>query len=195
MPAAILAMKMMVAFRPQYLAITGITAGLSERVRIGDVIVADPSWDWGSGKWITKDNDLDFLASPHQLPLSPAIRNKLTLMSNDVALLAQIRHKWPGEKPDHELSIKIGPLASGASVLADGTTAERIRHQHRNLLGIEMETYGVFSAADEAINPKPLALSIKSVVDFAGGEKNDQYQPYAAFTSTMILTHFMEHYS
>lgn len=88
----------------------------------------------------------------------------------------------------------VGPIASGAAVLADGLTAVNIRGQHRELLGIEMETYGVYVAAEEAPSPRPSYFSLKSVVDFADGKKNDKYQRYASYTSAKALKYFTENY-
>lgn len=52
-------------------------------------------------------------------------------------------------------------------MLADQDTAEIIRKQHRKLLGVDMELYGVASAARDAGLPKHLAFGLKSVCDFA----------------------------
>ena len=190
--AAVLSMKMIQAFRPQYIAMTGITAGIRTRTKVGDVLVADPTWDWGSGKKVGRDGTNAFLAAPHQLPLATDLRYKLARLSQDAALLASIKAEWPGERLPHELSVRLGPIASGASVLADGGTAQLVAKQHRQLLGIEMEIYGVFAAAAEAPEPQPKAFAVKSVVDFADGKKNDKYQPYAAFTSARVLRHIVE---
>src|SRR5262249_5042251 len=46
--AACLTMKLIGSFRPRYLIMTGITAGIG--ANFGDIIVADQSWDYGSGK-------------------------------------------------------------------------------------------------------------------------------------------------
>jgi nucleoside phosphorylase len=191
--AAVLSMKMIQAFRPQYIAMTGITAGVRTRTNFGDVLAVDPSWDWGSGKVVSPDGADALLAAPHQLPLATDLRYKFARAAQDVALWARIKAGWPAERPAHELAFKLGPVASGASVLADGATAERVTRQHRQLLGIEMETYGVFAAAAEAPEPQPKAFSVKSVVDFADGEKGDRYQPYAAYTSAQALRHIAEH--
>jgi nucleoside phosphorylase/CheY-like chemotaxis protein len=192
--AAALTMKMISTFRPRYLAMTGITAGIPGKTNFGDIIVADPVWDWGSGKWVTKDGKLEFLQSPHHLSPTPAIRYKFRQMSNEAAALADIKKGWLGEKPKNELSLLTGPVASGASVLADGATSERIKTQHRELLGIEMENYAVFAAAEESKAPRPEVFSMKSVVDFGDGQKNDTYQNYGAYTSAQALKHFVEHY-
>lgn len=196
MPAATaLAMKMVFQVRPEYLAMTGITAGVGGRTRFGDILAADPSYDWGSGKWVQRpDGSLVFQPAPHQLPLASPLRNKLRLLASDKAVLARIQSEWPADVPDHTLALRVGPVASGASVLADGSTAEQILSRQRDLIGIEMETYGVFVAADEAPAPKPLVFSIKSVVDYASGNKDDRFQKYAAYTSAQALKHFVENY-
>ena len=195
MPATTaLAMKTILQFRPRYLAMTGITAGIHSKTKFGDILVADPSYDGGSGKWALTAGQLSFQPSPYQLPLVAPLRNKLKAMESDHLALAQIRQHWQGDLPEHVLSMKVGPVASGAAVLADGTTAEEIVKRQRDVVGIEMETYGLFVAADEAPNPKPAAFSMKSVVDFANPKKKDNFQKYAAFTSAQALKHFVENY-
>jgi nucleoside phosphorylase len=88
----------------------------------------------------------------------------------------------------------LGPVASGASVVADPSFLEEVKLQHRKLLGVEMEAYGVLAAAEESPLPQPKAFSIKSVCDFGDENKNDQFQHYAAFTSASALKIFVERY-
>ncbi len=191
---AILASKMISIFRPKYLAMCGIAAGYPDTTRIGDVIVADPVWDWGCGKWVMDNDYLKLLKEPHQLPLDVGIRNKFNKMASNEDLLFKIRNSYGGNSPEYDLSIKVGPLASGTAVLADGKIREQIREQHRKILGIEMEAYAIYAAANEAMNPKPIAFCAKSVVDFADPNKEDKFQRYSAYTSAQVLTHFVESY-
>lgn len=93
-----------------------------------------------------------------------------------------------------DLKLRIGPMASGAAVLADGQTIEQIAFQHRNVIAVEMETYAIFATADESKMPRPIPFSMKSVVDFGDTKKNDSYQKYAAYTSAQALKIFMEKY-
>jgi nucleoside phosphorylase len=190
--ASVLASKMVNFFRPQYLACCGITAGIRGQVEIGDIIAADPSWDWGSGKRLVKEGIPTFAAAPHQIGLNSFLRGKLALMSRDQSLLDQIRRDWVGPKTHNVLRMHVGPVASGSAVLADATLAESLIQQHRKLIGIEMETYGVFAAAEESPIPQPAAFSIKSVSDFADSNKSDDFHEYAAYTSAGALMHFAE---
>lgn len=195
MPAsAVLATKMISAFRPQYIVMAGITSGCKGKNKYGDIIVADPVWDWGSGKIIEADGNTGFEAEPHQLDLNVDVRNKLKTMAQDNQTLSNIKRSWRGEIPQHELSMIIGPLVSGAAVLADNTTRQKIFQQHRGILGVDMETYSVFAAAQESPTPRPIVFSMKSVVDFADPEKTDRFQHYSAYTSAQAVKHFVENY-
>lgn len=190
--SAVLTTKMITAFRPKYVAMAGILAGIRGQCELGDVIVADPSWDYGSGKYLPKDDITEFAASPYQIGLSTSLRGKLSLLAQDSALLDSIRSAWQGPSPRSSLSVLLGPVASGAAVLASSSMLDKVKDQHRKVIGIEMETYGVLSAVEESTRPQPVGFSMKSVCDFADEEKNDNYRHYAAFTSAMALRAFVE---
>jgi nucleoside phosphorylase/CheY-like chemotaxis protein len=192
--AAVLATKGILAFRPRYIGMPGIAAGIEGKTQMGDIIVATPCWDYGSGKWTTTDDRLVFEASPRQLSLDTGVRKACERLSESKQVLAAIKDGWPAERPPQELVLHIGALASGASVIADGVTAERVREQHRRLLGLEMEAYSVYLAAEEAPAPRPRAFAMKAVVDFASGDKGDRWQGYAAYVSAMTLQRLAEDY-
>ena len=189
--SAIMASNLIHKYRPRYLAMVGITAGAAGKTQLGDVIVADPAWDYGCGKWIRKGKTIKFEPAPHQLPLDPRLRKRMAELAEDSAWLARIREEWPGDKPPTVLNIKIGPAASGAAVLADGATLARVKEQHRGVLGIEMEAYSIYAVSASAPQPRPIAISMKSVVDFANPAKADEVQRYAAFVSARVLKRFI----
>lgn len=189
--ASIASMKLVMSFRPRYLAMVGIAAGIKGRCQLGDIVVADPSWDWGSGKIVKAGR---FQQAPHQICLDSFLRSKLTMLEQDAEVLDSIRRSWKGPSVDKVLRVHVGPVASGSSVLADRKALAQILKQHRKLLAVEMETYGVFAAAEEAPLPQPKAFSIKSICDYADTRKNDAHQQYAAYTSAQALRAFAEKY-
>ena len=97
-------------------------------------------------------------------------------------------------RPDTVLQLRIGPVASGASVLVDVSKVEEIKEQHRKLIGVDMELYGLFGAADEAPIPSPKAFALKSVCGFADEHKDDEMQTYGAYTSAQTVKIFVEQY-
>jgi nucleoside phosphorylase/CheY-like chemotaxis protein len=189
---AALSGKMIAKFRPRMVAMTGIAAGYSGRTNIGDIIAADPSWDCGSGKWTESADGPRFRQAPRQLALDPEIREHLRSLSLDTAGLDRIHRDWPGERPTAKPRIKIGPLASNAAVLGDGKMIERIAVQDKDLLGVEMEAYGVFAAAETSDEPRPKVVVLKTVVDLADGAKDDRFQPYGAYASAATLCALLE---
>lgn len=191
---AALATKMIYTFRPRYIAMVGICAGIEGKCELGDVVAADPCWDYGSGKYYLKSGKSVFSAAPHQFGLNSFVRGKLGLLARDISGLATIQSQWKGPKPNRALALHIGPVASGAAVLEDPKVRTEIQRQHRKVIGIEMETYGLFAAVDEAPLPEPKAFAFKSVADFADEEKGDAYQAYASYTSASVLRLFAEKY-
>jgi len=193
MPAAgVLATKMIYSFSPEYVVMPGVTASIAERASFGDVIVAEMCWDWGSGKWVTEDGDAKLLLAPHQAAPASNLLAKLRLLPKEVGVLAEVKQRWLGVKPKEELAVRVGPIASGSAVIGDRSFRARIVEQHRELLGIEMEAYAVFVAAQEAAEPRPKVFAMKSVMDFADSVKDDRYKGYAAYTSARVLQHFVE---
>ncbi|WP_158602284.1 phosphorylase family protein [Cohnella endophytica] len=188
--AAVLSSKLIYNFTPKYLIMVGIAAGNKHQgVNLGDILIASESWDYGSGK-VRENGDKGrlFQAAPHQLPLDVKLKEKLNKNFNDI--LYKIRENWKFKKPTDMLQMHVGPIATGSSVIQDSSVVkELIDTQHRKLLGLEMETYGVFFAAYNGIGPTPKVLSIKSVCDFADIEKGDNYHEYASYTSAAFMQH------
>ncbi|AOJ25497.1 hypothetical protein WJ12_11970 [Burkholderia seminalis] len=186
--SAALAAKMVERFRPRYIVMLGICAGVKGKTELGDVIVADPSWDWGSGKLAEKpDGSVVFQAAPYQRPLSSHVSQLAMELSSRPEVVAAIRSGWTHSAPAGKFSVRVGPMASGAAVLATDGALDPITAQNRELLGVEMEAYAVMAAADYARQPAPCALAIKSVCDFADAEKGDNWQAYAAYTSAAFF--------
>jgi nucleoside phosphorylase/CheY-like chemotaxis protein len=185
--SAVLSAKVIHQFRPRYIAMVGICAGRPDKVSIGDLIIADPTWDWGSGKLVSENGESKFLPSPHQLDLDPDTAALMKTLAKDAKLLNEVRHASMGNKPKAELSAHVGPLVSGAAVVAHSPTFDSLLAQHRGILGVDMEVYAVAAAALGSAKPRPKFLVIKGVSDFADENKADDFQQYAASVSANFL--------
>jgi nucleoside phosphorylase/CheY-like chemotaxis protein len=193
--AALLAAKVITTLRPRILIMGGICAGVPAKAAIGDVILFDPSWDWQSGKRLRESGATQFAAAPHQLPAPASVRAHMQQLAADNNALAGLVGKWRGARPAAPPRLRTGPVASGSAVLADGEVIAEIKEQHRELLGVEMEAYGIYAAAHWSGAPQPLAFALKAVCDFADEKKNDDYQGYAAFTSAGVIDLFVRRYA
>lgn len=177
--------------RPRLLVMCGICAGVRGKANIGDVILADPAWDFQSGKRVRDKDNAQFSISPHQLYPTTSVRTHVEQIRGDKEELRKIVDRF-NDPPSDMLRVIIGPLASGSAVLADGEVVNEIRAQHRDLIGVEMEVYGMYAAAYGASKPQPLPFALKAVCDFADPGKNDNYQRYASYTSASVLRLLME---
>ncbi|EKN5094274.1 hypothetical protein ACSOQX_003064 [Yersinia enterocolitica] len=179
---------------PKLIVMTGICAGVKGKVELGDVIFSDPVWDWQSGKRVKDKENKKFSISPHQIPSDLIVRTHVEQLKSDRLGLDNI---WKESTLTcaKEFKIVIGPMASGSAVLADGDVIEEIKVQHRDLVAVEMEAYGLFAAAKNSSHPQPLCCVLKAVCDYADVGKNDEFQDYASYTSAQTLKLLLEKYA
>lgn len=192
--ASVLAAKLVQTFRPRLLVMPGICAGIRGKSELGDVICADMSWNYQSGKHVSTESALSgFLMEPHFIQADAFVTSRIDQLAKDVDFGVRVWKEWQ-EKRAAPPRLLRGPVASGSAVLADAKVTESIRLQQRKVLGVEMELYGIFLAAEQAAMPKPLVLGLKAVCDFADDEKGDSAQPYAMYTSARFLGEFCRRY-
>lgn len=186
-----LATKMIMQHKPRYLAMVGIAAGVKGAgPQLGDILVADSSWNYESGKRKSVDGVAVFDPDPKFLGLDFGLKSQVLEAQASRSYLETIQGGWRGRSPDTRLGVHVGPVGSGGSVVQDTAVIEGIKRGQRKLIGIDMETYAVFYAAENSPVPKPIAVSMKSVCDFADEDKSDDFQEYAAYTSAQYLYNF-----
>ena len=183
---ASLAMKAIYMFRPQYLIMSGIAAGLGEESvqMYGDVLVPDLVWDYSTGKYVGVDEaeirfgDVGFLPRPVSLRTNPEI---LEIVKDTI------------DDKDNEFHVHIGPIACGSCVVANENMVDKqIRSMFPHTIGLDMESYSVYFAANNASEPKPYPIVVKSICDFANSEKGDKFQRFAAYTSGGYVKYLLE---
>jgi nucleoside phosphorylase len=95
-------------------------------------------------------------------------------------------------------NVYIGVFGSGSAVMANDTIFAEIGSHSRKIIGIDMEAYALFVAAERTIsNNKPKALVIKGVQDYADSVKSGKtpeqkeeakrYTKYGSFASAMFF--------
>ncbi len=190
--AAIATTQLIMQFKPRIVVMIGIAAGTRNGGKqFGDILTADPSIDYNSGKVVAENGIRDFQPDPYPIGLNPRLRSVLSKYRGDHSVFEKIRKNWKGALPPKINHLHIGPLGAADQVIDDANRIIEIQKNWRKLIGVEMETYGVYRAAYEAPEPKPRAVSFKSVCDFAA-EKTDSWQEYAAFTSSMFAYEFLK---
>ena len=165
--AAATAMKVIFTFRPRYLIMVGIAAGIAkeelEEQQYGDVIVPDVVWNYSAGKFVSPDKaqikygNMGFLPRPSAETIPEEIMPYL---------------RAAAESPENQCHVHIGPMACGSTGVANRELLDKqIYSQYQHTAGLDMESYAVVYAANHASNPRPIPIIIKSVCDFADSEK------------------------
>ncbi|WP_045386229.1 phosphorylase family protein [Vibrio rotiferianus] len=190
--SGIISTKLINTHRPKFVLMTGICAGDSKETRLGDILVASPSWSWESGKWLQEGNESNFHIDPHQISISPKISSLIDLLSTDKSFLFGLHDGYKANKPSQVPRLLSGPVACGSSVIASNNVYKDIKKQNRKIMGLEMESFGLYSACELASEPKPLFLSIKGISDFADEHKQDDLRNYASFVSARTAIQFIK---
>lgn len=194
--AGVATANMISSFRPRLVVMTGICAGVRSKTGSGDILVADPCFDSGSGKWVSGPSvdEVEFRPAPYQLRIAGRIKSHILQIADDGDKLRGIYNSYEGEKPSKPPTVLVDAMGSGGTVLQATVKLNDIVKQHKNLIGIEMETYAVYVACIHAPSPKPEFVSMKSVCDFGDEEKSNCFHGYAAHTSSQFAFLFIQEY-
>lgn len=187
--AALLTHKAIAAWRPKLVLMLGVCAGVEGRANFGDIIIGKQVFDYGSGKIESGILVPDYAP----LEINEGLTTYLGELAWDASVLRRIKDDWPVQsgRPDTELKAIVGPVCSGAAVVADDTVVKNITEHKRSIIGIDMEAFGVAAACvSSSVYRTPFA-TIKSVQDFANSRKNDKFRQYAAFTSASFAREFL----
>ena len=193
--AAVHTTKSVLRFNPKLVIMTGIAGGLEKDANIGDILIATDVWNYNSGKYVEVTDgesiSAELLPDSKHLLLNRAIRDKLTAIDFKPNL-TQIKNSYTGNAPAPALNVFYGPMACGSAVIASQDVIDMVRSQSRKVVGLDMESYGVYLACQEVCNPAVNAIVLKSISDFADRKKDDASQDYAAYTSTRFAMHLIQ---
>jgi nucleoside phosphorylase/CheY-like chemotaxis protein len=175
-------------FRPRIVTMTGICGGVGN-TKLGDVIIAEKSWDWQSGKWL---HDGTFESAPDQKDASPDLVGFARGM-NSVA--QDFYGAYVGQRPQTPPRIVVGPLVSGSAVVENLELQDRFKLQHRKAVAVDMECYGVYFSAFMSPPPTPKFICIKAVSDLSNKHKSDDIQHYCShLTGALALKVIERHF-
>lgn len=195
-------------FEPKCIIMTGICAGRKNAVSLGDIVVASQAWDYGSGSIEEapkprNGKNIVFCPAPNYISMKANPTNvfdwytpgKICILKDE--LLKDAKESLNGKLIDiisneqkRETKVYQKTMATGAAVIkAEQFTNKFIKEQNRKYMGIDMETYGVYYAAEHG-GVKEF-FSVKAVSDLADTEKDDVFQSYCAKLSAAFALHFI----
>jgi nucleoside phosphorylase len=181
--SAVLATKMILRFRPRLIVMAGIAGGTAgDDIGFGDILVADQTVDYGSGKLTAKDGQRVLKPSPNPLPVDPTILALLRNRGSTEADCHSIISSWPANRPRTALRVHIGTFGTNDVVVDDESTVAEVTDRWRKLVAVEMETHAVHRACVENRVPAPKFIAVKSASDLASN-KSDQWRKCGLYVS------------
>ena len=168
-------------FRANVLCMSGICAGFSKEVNLGQVVVGSPAWEYQAGKW-SKNG---FEIAPAQIPLKSQTRSIIDHVFSKEGFAQVLEAHIDASYPRPALRSKpiLAPFVTGSAVIADSQKLAHIEQQHRKVAALDMETFGMYFAAHEAPTSLQHYFSAKCVVDLADSEKDDDLHHYGCSVS------------
>jgi tetratricopeptide (TPR) repeat protein/nucleoside phosphorylase len=172
-------------YRPKLIAFCGIGGSRKLDVPIGSVVVPDHVYFYESGK----EGDAGFLARPRVMRVSERLTQiaiKLRRSGSWTQLLAT-----SGSKKRPVVIVK--PLASGEVLVATPTssTEDLLQLHYEDAQAVEMEGYGVLSAADTVP-----AFVVRGISDnrIKGGQREPSHQRMAATNAAAMAVAMADEY-
>ena len=173
-------------YRPRLVAMTGVCAGVHERVKMGQVLVCETCWEYQVGKFTPKG----FKFEPYQSTLPEPVRQRLLALCRSDSIVDAIYGKAV-PRSVVRCQPSLATIVSGSAVVADAETREFIQEQHRKIDAVEMELAGVFRAVG-LVDDSVAVLGVKSVADFADHRKEDSIHGFAATASAYFVVEAIE---
>ena len=184
--ASVIAASAVERYRPQLVAMSGICAGVRERVAMGQVLVCAVCWEYQMGKYAKHG----FQFEPYQSVLSETVRQHLSTLcaSSHIADTIYGRELPYGVE---RCQPALATMVSGSAVVSDEEFRKGIQLQHRKIDAIEMELSGVFRAV-HLVDDSVICVGVKAVADFADDQKADNVQSFASIASAHFVVEAVE---
>jgi nucleoside phosphorylase/tetratricopeptide (TPR) repeat protein len=177
--------------QPRIVLMTGICAGDSRQVHLGDLVVAERTFTYDTGKFVLDEQGRSVhVHDTLTYQLDANILQFLGLFDDWKPLIASISHP-PSAPEQREIACYLKAMASGSAVRADNPF-EEVQVPVRGTVAIDMEG----AAFGLVMSRYPLVrwLLIKGVCDYADQDKDDVYHEYAARASALYALSFIRAY-
>lgn len=217
-PTAAVASQAISIFRPRLLGMIGMccgfhASGCAHPRKLMDAIVVREVTCWEEGKYVDlSKNKNEFRNRAKTRIVDDVIREDVEMIieqaeSTIIPSLKKFTGKAKYKKiRDHFNAagdgqsvvvrdvpdVKFAPLVSGSSVIADNKMVEEILSRHTGAVGLDMELFGLYAAADRSFGRRPSVLGVKGVADFGQVEKDDNAQEGATIVSVEVFRAILE---
>ena len=172
-------------WQPQYVFLVGMVRSVSDKVALGDIVIANKVIDYSNR--IENEQDTLFRATSYS-----ASKKLINVAHNfdDDSWISCINAKRPGPGTPQ---VHIGQIASSDTIISNIEFFEKMRKNAPNLIGVEMEAGGVMAEL-ETISNKMDFFVVRAVSDLLDKNKNDNWVSYACDVSAAYTVSFIKNF-
>jgi tetratricopeptide (TPR) repeat protein/nucleoside phosphorylase len=177
--------------QPRIVIMTGICAGDRQKVQLGDLVVAERTFLYDTGKFaLDEDGRRVHLHDTMTHQLNANILQFLGLFDTWKPLVASLKRpvSFPQQR---EVVCHLKAMASGNAVRAD-RPFEDVQVPVHGAVAIDME--GAAFGLTMSRYPRIPWLVVKGVCDYADQHKNDSHHTYASHASALYALRFIRAY-
>ncbi len=179
--AAIYSYRILQDLNPRVLFMSGVCGGREKEVNIYDLIIPHNSIDIATGVYENGNFTHRLNSSSVNIGFHDFVKRitkQDSFIKNDMYNLIPSQSKYDRERQiisSSKFKIHHHEIACGTFVLKTEGVLENnySKKINDNIVGLEMESYGVLRAAEIFDNPKQYALVVKSVMDYTNEKKSD----------------------
>ncbi|WP_256752223.1 hypothetical protein [Mesorhizobium sp. Mes31] len=181
--ASIATDKAIETFRPKLVLIVGICAAFEGRAKLGDILIGSPVWEHQAGKWFGNEFTLEMYQEAIPDRLDTIIQQEIERSNHFKDLKEDL--KALNDPEFFESKAIVAPMVSGSAVIASKDMAAMIAEEHKRVLGLDMEMFGVYRAAKRSVDHVDF-FGVKVAVDYANEHKEDRYQRHGAIVAGRV---------
>lgn len=164
--------------KPKAVLLLGIAFGIdSSKQKLGDVLIAESIQPYEFQK---VHNDFSITYRGQATPCGYTLSERFRMRRDD----------WTpkhGDKSFNDVKVHQGLVLSGEKLVNNKDFRDALVKAFPTAIGGEMEGAGAYSAVSSPVE----VILIKSICDWADGDKNDNAQPFAAFTAISLAKHIL----
>ena len=162
--------------KPKAIVMIGIAFGIDRSwQRLGDVLVATSVQQYEH----QKINARSVFQRGQELPCGPILAERFRTRGND----------WEMSRFASKVQTHHGLMLSGEKLINNREFRDRLIDDFPTAIGGEMEGAGAYAAASRAGRE---IILVKSICDWADGEKNSLAQPFACATAVSFAHHVLD---
>lgn len=185
-------------YQPEFVFMVGIAAGNKNVSQIGDILIADKSINYNEVVEVEKKDSEEIKKKFMQTAnsIDPNLKSKMTIMQKKMDYKSLKNSFHDAYKIGNVPKILIGTIVTGSSLVRSQKKIKEINDSYHGVIGLDMETYGVYYCCSHSSkNKPPNFVSIKSVSDF-GDNKNHKMnsterKEYALYSSAFVFQYYL----